>query len=241
MSAVAELNADSTDLESLFDGIVEANAAAPAQVAAMNDATDGGATDVISRVGKMTRALHDSLRALGYDKMLESAAASIPDARDRLSYVATMTEQAAQRVLSAIETAKPVQDKLAADAGVLTQRWDSLFAAQPGAEELKALVTQTRAFLGAVPEQTRSTNAQLTEIMMAQDFQDLTGQVIKKIAEIVHQLENQMLSLLLDNAAPDKRQEVSGLLCGPVINGNGRTDVVTSQKQVDELLESLGF
>ena len=92
-----------------------------------------------------------------------------------------------------------------------------------------------------MPARARATNAQLTEIILAQDFQDLTGQVIKKIGDVVHKLETQLLTLLLENAPPEKVQGVGEMLNGPVINGHMRADVVTSQKQVDELLESLGF
>ncbi len=231
--------ADTPDLESLFDSIVAANAVpAPAAEAAN---ADDSAEEVITRIGKLTRSLHDGLRELGYDKMLESAASEIPNTRDRLAYVATMTEKAAQRVLGASEAAKPLQDQLAADAGALTARWDALLATDPGVEEFKVLVGQTREYLGQVPARARATNAQLTEIILAQDFQDLTGQVIKKIGDVVHKLETQLLTLLLENAPPEKVQGAGEMLNGPVINGHMRADVVTSQKQVDELLESLGF
>jgi len=231
--------ADTPDLESLFDSIVAANAVpAPAAEAAN---ADDSADKVITRIGKLTRSLHDGLRELGYDKMLESAASEMPNTRDRLAYVATMTEKAAQRVLGASEAAKPLQDQLAADAGALTARWDALLATDPGVEEFKVLVGQTREYLGQVPARARATNAQLTEIMLAQDFQDLTGQVIKKIGDVVHKLETQLLTLLLENAPPEKVQGAGEMLNGPVINGHMRADVVTSQKQVDELLESLGF
>ena len=77
---------------------------------------------------------------------------------------------------------------------------------------------------------------------MAQDFQDLTGQVIKKIIELTQNMEQQLLSLLLENAPASVKAEINNsLLNGPVINAQGRSDVVTSQDQVDDLLESLGF
>ncbi len=239
MSAVADNEADSPDLEALFDSIVEANATPGAGSAAANDGEN--AADVISRVGHMTRTLHESLRALGIDKKLESAAAAVPDARDRLAYVAKMTEQAASRALNATENARPIQDKLAKDAGELAARWDGLFEAQPGVDAFKALVASTRDFLRAVPAQAEATNAQLTEVMMAQEFQDLTGQVIKKVADVTHDLENQLLQLLVENAPPELREEASGLLNGPVINAAGRNDIAANQEQVDQLLESLGF
>jgi chemotaxis protein CheZ len=189
----------------------------------------------------MTRTLHESLRALGYDKKLESAAAAVPDARDRLAYVATMTEQAAGRALNATECARPIQDKLAKDAGELTARWDGLFDQPPGVDAFKALVANTREFLRAVPTQAQATNAQLTEVMMAQEFQDLTGQVIKQVADVARTLESQLLLLLVDNAPPERRHEADGLLNGPLVNAAGRTDTLANQEQVDHLLESLGF
>jgi chemotaxis protein CheZ len=101
---------------------------------------------------------------------------------------------------------------------------------------------QTQSFLNDVPNQTKATNAHLMEIMMAQDFQDLTGQVIKKIIEVTKTMEQQLVTLLLESAPPEVKAEFdTGLLNGPVINAAGRSDVVTSQDQVDDLLESLGF
>ena len=197
---------------------------------------------MINQIGHMARALHDTLRELGLHKEIEKAASTIPDARDRLNYVATITQQAAERVLNATEAAQPVVERLGSDAQQLAKQWDLLFEKKLDVPKFKDLVTQTHAYLHETPRHTKATNAQLTEIMMAQDFQDLTGQVIKKIIELTQTMEQQLLSLLLENAPPSVKAELnSSLLNGPVINAKGRTDVVTSQDQVDDLLESLGF
>ncbi|MBZ0105132.1 MAG: protein phosphatase CheZ [Sulfuricella denitrificans] len=198
---------------------------------------------VFSSLGHMTRKLHDTLRELGYDKSLEKVAEGlIPDARDRLNYIAAMTEQAAERALSATEIAQPLQEKLESGASVLSSKWDKMFNNQLSVDEFKLLVADTRSFLHQVPTHTQATNAQLMEIMMAQDFQDLTGQVIKKVIELAQQVESQLLQLLIDSTPAKKRSEVdAGLLNGPVVNAEGRSDVVTDQQQVDDLLESLGF
>ncbi len=203
----------------------------------------GGESDgeLISRIGKITRVLHESLRELGYDKKLASAASSMPEARDRLSYVAGLTQAAAQRALNAIETAKPIQDKLASDANLLAQRWNTLFADPPGVEDFKTLVAHTREFLASVPAHAYATDVQLTEIMLAQEFEDLAGQVIRKIIDIVHQLEAQLLELLLETMPQERRPDPPGVLAGPVISGVGHSEVVSSQAQVDNLLASLGF
>jgi len=236
---------DSDDLEALFDSIVAANIAETNPPSAASGAIAGTEADsvkVINQIGHMARTLHDTLRELGLNKEIEKAAASIPDARDRLNYVATLTQQAAERVLNATDAAQPILEKVEIESHRLARQWQMLFEKKLDVMQFRDLVMQTQAFLHEVPKQTKATNGYLMEIMMAQDFQDLTGQVIKKIIDVTKTMEEQLVSLLLEAAPPSVKAEFdSGLLNGPVINAAGRTDVVTSQDQVDDLLESLGF
>lgn len=155
--------------------------------------------DLIRRIGQLTRMLRDNMRELGLDREIERAAEAIPDARDRLNYVASKTEQAADRALNACERAQPLQDALASEATSLSGRWDAWFAEPVALDQARELVIDTRAYLAVVPDQTSATNSELLEIMMAQDFQDLTGQVIKRMMDVIQQIEMQLLQLLLDN------------------------------------------
>ncbi|PXW91280.1 chemotaxis protein CheZ [Nitrosomonas sp. Nm84] len=200
---------------------------------------------VIDQIGQLTRNLHDSLRELGYDKRLEAIASEVPEAQDKLSYVASKTEQAAERTLNATEIAMPIQEKLSTDAVHLSERWKHALETQQtnaDTEKFKALLIDTLHYLDRIPEKTNATNAQLLEIMMAQDFQDLTGQVIKKIAHMVQSLEKDLINLLLANVSTKKNIPVEdGLMNGPVTNPEKRSDVVCNQDQVDDLLASLGF
>jgi chemotaxis protein CheZ len=197
--------------------------------------------EVLVRVGHMTRALHDNLRGLGFDKLIEKAAQDIPNARDRLDYVARMTEQAAQRVLNATDAATPLQTQIDVDAGKLSADWHAALDVPFSEDQFRAMAQQTLVYLDTTRSAATVTKQHLLDIMMAQDFQDLTGQVIKKVTELAHNLEQQMLQLLIDYAPPEIRREVStGLLNGPQINPSGN-DVVADQGQVDDLLESLGF
>ena len=209
---------------------------------AEHEAAECAANKVVNTVGHLTRQLHDTLAELGYDRHLQDAAvAALPDARQRIAYVVTVTEQAASRALNAVDIAIPVQESLANDAESLSNKWDSVFSGECDVEQFKALAQQTREYLKAVPERTEVTRAQLREVMMAQEFQDLTGQVLKRITEVANTLETQLLKLLVENApAPIKNTEALSLLNGPAIEG-GAPDVVANQAQVDELLESLGF
>ncbi len=242
MSALS-VEADSEALEALFDSIVKDNSAKTNSTLPVGQANAGESpgASVMSRVGQLTRMLHDTLRELGYDRLLEQTVAAMPDARDRLDYVVKMTEQAAVRALNAIECAQPIQDRIASDSECLSTSWKKLFDQQLSVAEFKALVADTRKFLDDLPLQTRATNAQLMEIMMAQDFQDLTGQVIKKIAGLAHSMEQQLVQLLVDMMPAEMRKEIdTGLLNGPVINATS-SNVVTDQNQVDDLLATLGF
>lgn len=229
---------DTPELEALFDSVA-GQVAAPVRIAPKEAAAGD---KVFQRIGHMTRELHDTLRQLGYDRALEEAAKAIPDARQRLAYVAQMTEQAASRVLNATDVAKPIQDRLQAQATGLSGRWDRLFGGDLSVSEFRTLAGDTHAWLNDVPKQTEATNAQLMEIMMAQDFQDLTGQVIKKIVDLAQNMETELLQVLIEAMPQDMKAETpEGLLNGPAMNAQGRTDVVANQEQVDDLLESLGF
>ncbi|MFT3802842.1 MAG: protein phosphatase CheZ [Burkholderiaceae bacterium] len=194
------------------------------------------------QIGRLTRSLHESLRALGYDKAVDRAADALPDARDRLNYIASLTGQAADRTLTCIEKAQPIQEALGRSAGELLARWSGALDARQVPEPLRELVEQTVAYLRDVPAQTSRTNEHLLDIMMAQDFHDLTGQVIKKVIELANDVEEQLIQLLLHSGYQRKAiTRIDTQMNGPVIDPSIRTDVVDGQQQVDDLLDQLGF
>ena len=212
-----------------------------AQEAIHCPAVPDSAQELVSRIGQLTRQMREGMRELGLDKSIAKAAEAIPDARDRLGYVAQMTERAAERALNAIDIAQPIQDGLSKEAAGLNKRWDEWFASPVALGEARELVLDTRAYLAEIPRQVSATNAQLMEIMMAQDFQDLTGQVIKKMMDVIKDMEMQLLQLLIDNVPVERRQEAgNSLLNGPQTTP-GQPDAVDGQEQVDDLLASLGF
>ena len=235
------LSEDNDDLQALFDSVASKPQAGAA--AAVQDTDWAGQEKVFNQVGQMARLLHDTLGALGYDKLLEKTVHALPDAKDRLTYIANLTEQAACKVLNATDIANPLQEELENGAKLLADKWDAVYANRLSTQEFKLLADETRAYLkNAVPQRTGATREQLMEIMMAQDFQDLTGQVIKKIVGLAQDLESGLMNVLIETMPGEKKTEsVKSLLNGPVVNPEGRTDVVASQKQVDDLLESLGF
>jgi len=234
------LESNDDDLEMLFDSILAHKVAdSVAQTASgLEDTSDSAQSRMVNQLGKITRTLHDTLRELGLNKRIEEVTSSIPDARDRLNYVANLTQQAAERVLNATEAAQPLVQNMELEARQLDMAWEKMLTGQLSTAEFKTLVMNNRTFLQRLPVATRAANGYLMEIMMAQDFQDLTGQVIKKIIDLTQTMETQLLALLLENA-PEQQSE-AGMLAGPVIHA-AAVNVVTSQDQVDDLLESLGF
>ena len=199
------------------------------------------AEQLVNRIGHLARQMREGMRELGLDKGIARVTEAIPDARERLNYVAQMTERAAERALNAIDIAQPIQENLSRQANVLTERWEVWFSSALELDDARELVFDTRSYLSGVPQKVSATHAQLMEIMMAQDFQDLTGQVIKKMMDMIQDMETQLMQLLIDNAPLEKRLEANnGLLNGPHIR-KGNPEAVEDQNQVDDLLASLGF
>jgi len=256
-AAPAPAAADEDDLDALFDQVASsqpapavsapAAAAAPAatETAATVAAEEGGEGDknMYERLGGIVRLLHDSLRELGYDRALSEASSQITDAQDRLEYVATLTEQAANKVLNTLDEGMPAQDKLSKQAQDMSGRWDALFAGKLSLDEFKALAGDSRQFSQAVAEATEAEKARLLEIMMAQDFQDITGQLIKKVVAITKTVENELAQLLRDNAPPETRAKLAEKEAAPVqlMSGPSVPSAALDQDNVDDLLADLGF
>ena len=213
--------------------------------------------EVVGRIGNLVRTLRESMKALGLDRAVERAAEIIPDARGRLSYIATMTEESADKVLNAVDRAQPFQDSLSERSKALNAQWDAWFQNTLDEAAVRNLVLDTREFIESVPASTDATNKELLEITLAQDFQDLTGQVVKKLMELVMDVEHQLLDLIVDSMYPEQdREEIrqriaeqasrpagdeeDSLLNGPQINPDA-DQAVSSQDQVDDLLDELGF
>lgn len=191
--------------------------------------------DMYQQLGAITRQLHDALKELGYTDKLKGTVDQLPDAQSRLSYIARLTGEAAEKVLNHVELGKTEQERVARRG----QQLHDTIAAVPG---LGKAMPELLEWSKDVVDTAGQTDARLTDIMMAQDFHDLTGQVIGRVVQLAGQIEEQLLALLLQ-AAPSGQAAAEPVpeLNGPVVDGEGRTDVVTDQQGVDDLLASLGF
>ncbi|WP_140637354.1 protein phosphatase CheZ [Methylibium rhizosphaerae] len=191
--------------------------------------------EIFQQLGTITRQLHDTLEQLGVMPKLQVAADNLPDARSRLNYIAIKTADAANKVLNLVDSAKAEHEHIASE----TRRMAAAIVADP----VKAVASgAVMNFVGDVEASTKRIDSHLTDIMMAQDFHDLTGQVVAKVVTLATELEDSLVKLLVQAAPPEQAHKVEAqLLNGPVVNPEGRTDVVTNQGEVDDLLASLGF
>lgn len=191
------------------------------------------------KLGQLTRQLHDTLRELGVADGLRHAALEIPDAKSRLSYIARLTGEAAHKVLNQVEQAKQEQDLVMVKTQALRRHIASHHNGRLDAG-------QVMTYLQDVEHFGQQMQTHLTEIMMAQDFHDLTGQVIARVVHLASVLEDQLVQLTLQTAPITVAPAVAPTplaheLAGPVVDQKASGDVVTDQSQVDDLLASLGF
>lgn len=191
--------------------------------------------EVFQQLGAITRLLHDTMQQLGVMPKLQIAADGIPDARSRLNYIATKTASAAEKVLNSVDKAKAEHEQIAEQ----TRRLGAELVANPVKAVASGMVLN---FVSEVEERTARIDSCLTDIMMAQDFHDLTGQVVAKVVGLANELEDSLVKLLVQVVPPEQREKVDpNVLNGPVVDPAGRTDVVSDQGEVDDLLASLGF
>lgn len=193
--------------------------------------------EVIRQIGEITRKLHDSVTQLGLMGDLQAATQALPDARSRLNYIARKTSEAADKVLNSVDAAKLEQRGICDAAESMRQE----LASHPhqdlaSAQRLLALIAQAQGSGDRIDHH-------LTNIMVAQDFHDLTGQIVSKVVRLTGELEQNLVQLLLQVAPECKTLATihEEDLHGPVIDPENRTDVVSDQNEVDDLLARMGF
>ena len=205
--------------------------------------------ELFDEVGKLTRQLHDSLRNFQLDQKIANLATDdIPDAKERLNYVMNITEQAANKTMDAIDASLPLADKINSDVSKLKPDWEKLMQRQIELGEFKSLCYSINEFMQSAEQDTAKIHSLMTEILLAQDFQDLTGQVIKRVIELVQEVEESLIHLLTVFGEPssspaneEKKPADKNGAEGPIIDAETREDAVSSQDEVDDLLSSLGF
>lgn len=212
-------------------------------------------SEIFGEVGRLTRQLHDSLADFKLDPVLTNLVQEdIPDAKNRLNYVIQMTENAANKTMDAVEASLPIADHLTQQLTHILPVWNNLMTRNLAVGEFKLLCGTLNGFLLRAKDDSVTLNTLLTDVLMAQDFQDLSGQILRRVIELVKEVEDNLVSLLTAFGQVQLKEQTiekpvktaetkadSTKAEGPVIDTTGRNDVVTSQDDVDDLLSSLGF
>lgn len=223
------------------------NAASLAESMSALSGIDG--SNLFVEIGKLTRDLHEALNSFQFDsRIADLAAQDIPDAKERLAYVITMTEQAANRTMDAIERTIPLVDTMQNGVGKLLPGWQRLIRKELQPGEFRDMCKLMDMFLRQSNENTTQMHSLMTEVLMAQDYQDLTGQIIRRVIQLVQDVEQSLVRIIRMFGAMGEYQQAieRGFVPpkepeGPVIDHAKRDDVVTGQDDVDDLLSSLGF
>lgn len=198
-------------------------------------------------IGKLTRELHNSLSSFHVDTHISDLAEKdIPDARERLRYVVSMTDEAANRTLNAVEGAIPKCDELGGRVSEVQNSWERLLRREMSADEFRSLSAQLTEYLPQSSNDVDEIKNGLNEVLMAQDFQDLTGQIIHRVIDLVEDVENNLVGLIKvagqKTTAPTYKTEHADITpTGPAVPGLDDSGRVSGQDEVDDLLSSLGF
>ena len=198
--------------------------------------------EAYARLGSITREMHEALSVLGGNQ-LHAIVEEIPNARDRLAHVGKMTEDAANKVLTLVETAKPQCDDLVTRGEELGKSLTRMAAAEDlTVERARGLMVVCGKFAERTASFAGNQAEVLSDIMMSQDFQDLSGQVIKKVIDIITRTEMQLVQLLLDSS-PDQAKAMAEEFTGEThqLQGPQTADTALKQDDVDDLLASMGF
>ncbi len=206
-------------------------------------------SELFAEIGKLTRQLHDSLMSFQLDSRLNDlATADIPDAKERLNYVIARTEEAANKTMDAVESIFPVVDNIQQKIAGVNPQWAKLMSNDLQLPEFKNLCIDIDSLLVTTSKETEQMHSLMTDVLMAQDFQDLTGQVIRKVIDLVREVEDSLIGMLTafgisaeQSSGVTKPNVGDNLVEGPIVNKDKRDDVAVDQDDVDDLLSSLGF
>ena len=221
---------------------------------ALSEIVTTGDSNLFQELGKMTREIHDAIMSFRMDARIANLAKTdFPDAKDRLEYVISMTENAANTVLNVVEQGTPVAEKLSDQAKHLSEQWSRFRRREMSPDELREMGTEVETFFSESEKMMSELLSGFTEVLMAQDFQDLTSQIIRKVITLVDDVEANLVELIRiqgehflhpqeeEQKKEQKKEGAETTLDGPQIPGKETGDVMKGQDDVDDLLASLGF
>ena len=224
------------------------------EISAANEVINSANTSnngVFEQVGELTRDLHEALVSFQNDtRLIDMAGQDLPDAQDRLNYVIEMTDNAANKTMDAVDACLPIADKMISDLEGAMPNWQKLMTRDLQLGEFKTLCHHLDIMFKDSTDSALTLRSSLTDILMAQDFQDLTGQMIRRVIALVQEIEAKLVGILTvchiadieEKSNINKNNTKNAIEAeGPIMHAQERDDVVNGQDDVDDLLSSLGF
>jgi chemotaxis protein CheZ len=203
---------------------------------------------VYAELRRLTTHLHGALEKFRLDsRLIDIAEREVPGARHRLDHVLKLTDGAAHRTMDLVELSCPIAERISKSAADLSGRWSQVRQREREAAsltDLRAMLERTEEFLSTTRNDSDTLRANLGQVLMAQDFQDLTGQIIRSVMSLVIELEGTLQELvrLAGDTDPSKREAPRAERGhGPAVPGLDNGSVVNEQKDVDSLLSGLGL
>ena len=250
MSDDKELNTETLELAKKYVSLLESGDAIAADDA-LAELTDIRESQLFNELGRLTRDFHETLNSFSSDDRFSTLATDdIPDARERLNYVITKTSDAAHKTLNAVESALPLCESLEDKVTNLNSEWGKFLSKEMKPQEFRDLSLVIKDYFENSVTDVKTVRNDLNDILMAQDFQDITGQIITRVITLVTEVESSLVELVkvgsklgIKSDAPDKKTENGDptILAGPQVPGMESESIVASQDDVDDLLSSLGF
>ncbi|MFT4607457.1 MAG: chemotaxis protein CheZ [Urechidicola sp.] len=208
-------------------------------------------SSLYQELGMLTREIHDAISTFGNDERIaQLATEDIPDAKERLNFIVTKTDEAAHRTMTAAEESMVVMDNFSGKADAMRERWEQFRNRELSKDEFILLNNEITQFFESVGPESATVNSKMTEIMLAQDYQDITGQMIKQVVTMVKEVEEKLVRLVAISGLGDplsankkaaNKASDSEKGEGPQLPTSNKEVVASSQGDVDDLLASLGF
>ncbi len=216
-------------------------------------------THLFQELGRLTRDVHETFKDFRTDsRITELADGDMADAKERLHYVISMTQQAADATMTHIEQAIPLCENITADTTELLSGWERFTQRQMDASEFRQLSKTLKVFLQTANNDSVTLMSKLNEVMMAQSYQDITGQIIYKVIKLVEDVEENLINLIklssehlgrdiisetpVSELTEAEKNKAKSSLDGPVVPGlANEVETLSGQDEVDDLLSSLGF
>jgi chemotaxis protein CheZ len=207
--------------------------------ATLDDLTAMSESRLFQDIGRLTRQLHEALNNFHVDSRVEQlASAEIPDARNRLDEVIRMTEESAHKTMDLIEETVPLAERLTGESTRLAREWQRFRRRELDAEAFRGLLRETEDYLASADHVSSEIGKRLSSMLMAQDFQDLSGQVIRKVIDLVQEVEATLINMIRISGRPKTASTESE---EPDEAEDANKQRVNGQDEVDDILSSLGF